>query len=108
MTKKEKLEMLKAFLSENKIYFSKNFSLKNAQGIVADLYIRRYGRIAVHVSDDKDPEFYNATKRKYLPFFIREEETPEFIIEKMQNTIIRAMKKMQNAYNRQKRKQGSL
>ncbi len=99
MTKQEKLEALKAFLKENGFIFKENFKSRRAKGVVNDLYVRRL-HIAVHLSDEHDQEFYHATKRKCSPFFIREEESMEFIIEKMQNTIIKLMKRFQKSHQR--------
>ena len=105
MTNREKLEVLKNFLTENKIIFKEDFPLKNAPGVRADLYVRRYDRIAVHLSDEHDQEFYNSVKRMYEPFFVRDNETAEFIIEKMQNTIIRSMQHKQLLYENMKKRE---
>lgn len=96
MTNKEKLEALKAFLTENNFEFEENHFSRNNR-IVIDLYVKKL-RIAVHLSDDKDDWFFKITKRNYHPFFIRENDTADFVIEKMQNCIIEEMTKLQKSF----------
>lgn len=91
MTNKEKLEALKAFLSENNLDYEDNYKAKVAD---IDLLVTKHS-IAVHLSDKHDQEFFNKTKYHYKPFFIRDEETVDFILEKMQNCIIDRMQKQQ-------------
>lgn len=98
MTNKEKLEVLKAFLNENGIPFKENVMRK---GQMFDLLIGQY-LICVRLSDENDQRFYEVVKYFYHPLFIRENETPEFVIEKMQNLIIDIMKKQQNRFLKKK------
>jgi hypothetical protein len=91
MDNKDKLEAIKAFLTENNLNFEENHFSKSKK-INIDLVVYPY-RIAVHLSDDTDKEFFNKTKRHYHPFFIRDNETEDFVLEKMQNCIIEEMKK---------------
>lgn len=93
------MKSLKAFLSENNIKFVENAILKKADGMKADLFIPKL-RIAIHISDDMDLEFYKATCRPYRPFFVRRTETKEFTLEKIQNCIIDAMNFQQKMYNK--------
>lgn len=102
MTNEEKLEGLKAFLTENGIKFIENY--KSGLHVLMDLKLPDY-MIAVHLSDDKDDEFYHRTFRQYKPFFIRESETPDFIIEKMQNCITDIMVKRQKIYEKKQKKE---
>jgi hypothetical protein len=95
MTNRDKLEAIKAFLRENNLNFEENHFSKSRK-INIDLVVYPY-RIAIHFSDDKDREFFNKTKRHYHPFFIRDIESEEFVLEKMQNCIIEEMKKRQQA-----------
>lgn len=88
MTNREKLEVLKAFLNENSIPFKENVMWK---GQKFDLYIGKY-HICVRLSDENDQKFYERVKRIYHPLFIRESETSDFVLEKMQNLIIDLMK----------------
>ena len=102
MTNKEKLEDLKVFLTENGIKFIEGY--KSGLHVLMDLKLPDY-MIAVHLSDDKDDEFYHRTFRQYKPFFIRESETPDFIIEKMQNCITDIMVKRQKIYEKKQKKE---
>jgi hypothetical protein len=104
MRNEEKLKALKAFLTENKIKFSENYQLKKpAVSFIPELYLNKY-RIVVHLSDEHDQEFYLATRCHYHPFFIRENEKKEFIIEKMQNCIIDRMKQFQKKWDKKNNK----
>ena len=88
MTNKEKLEVLKGFLKENNIPFKEKVMQR---GQKFDLYISKFG-ICVRLSDENDQRFYEKIKYIVHPLFIRENETPEFVVEKMQNLIIYRMK----------------
>jgi hypothetical protein len=98
MENKEKLEAVKAFLTENNLNFEENH-FSRSKKINIDLVVYPY-RIAVHLSDDTDRVFFNKTKRHYHPFFIRDNESEEFVLEKMQNCIIDEMKKIQERFNK--------
>lgn len=102
MSNEEKLEGLKTFLTENKIRFIENY--ESGLKVKMDLKLPEY-KIAVHLSDEHDDEFYKKTFRVYKPFFIRESETPEFIIEKMQNCLTDIMVKRQKDYEKEKRRE---
>ena len=105
MTNKEKLEALKQWLTENKVKFEENHYSKT-KSITFDLLIAAH-RIVVHLSDEKDQAFYKKVRKYYKPFFIREGETVEFIIEKMQNCIADQMVQAQKQFeNEQKRAEG--
>ena len=98
MENKEKLKALIAFLTENNLNFEENH-FSRSKKINIDLVVYPY-RIAVHLSDDNDREFFNKTKRHYHPFFIRDNESEEFVLEKMQNCIIDEMKKIHERFNK--------
>lgn len=98
MENKEKLEAVKAFLIENNLNFEENH-FSRSKKINIDLVVYPY-RIAVHLSDDTDKVFFNKTKRHYHPFFIRDNESVDFVLEKMQNCIIDEMKKIQERFNK--------
>lgn len=100
MSNKEKLEAVIAFLKENNLEFEENHFSKS-QNINIDLLVKPY-RIAVHLSNEHDKMFYKRTKRTYHPFFIRENETVEFVLEKMQNCLIDEMKALQTKLNKEK------
>ena len=93
MTNKEKLEALKAFLNENNVKFTENYFSKSVN-MTFDVLIKDM-RIAVHVSDENDDRFYRKSVKFYKPFFIRESESVDFVIEKMQNCIYDRMMLMQ-------------
>ena len=93
MTKEEKLEALKAFLTENNVKFVENHYSKTNK-LTFDVLIKDL-RIAVHLSDENDQAFYHKIYKYYKPFFIRESESVDFVIEKMQNCIYDRMMLMQ-------------
>ena len=99
MTNKEKLEALKAFLKENNISFMEKVVRK---GQLFDLYISKY-LICVRLSDENDQNFYERVKYGFHPLFIRNNETSEFVIEKMQNLIIDLMKREQERLTKSKK-----
>ena len=101
MTNEEKLEKLKEFLKENGLVFYEEFRLGKKIGVTADLYIPRH-RIVVKIArkTEEDDKFFHATKRYWRPFFIREEESVDFVIEKMYNLIIKIMKIKQKLYDK--------
>ena len=82
MNNQEKLETLKVWLAENGRKYVENIEFA---GQKIDLFVK-FPKVAVKVSES-DSEFYKAIRYKASPFFIRESETPEFIIEKMGNCI---------------------
>jgi len=102
MTNKEKLEALKAFLNENNVKFVENYYSKTAK-LTLDVLIKDL-RIAVHLSDGHDQTFYKSVFMLYKPFFIRESETVDFVIEKMQNCIYDRMMLMQRRMEKNNRK----
>lgn len=102
MTNKEKLEALKAFLSENNVKFVENHFSKTNK-LTFDLLIKDL-RIAVHLSDENDQTFYKRIFKYYKPFFIRESESVDFVIEKMQNCIYDRMMLMQRKMEKANRK----
>ena len=103
MTNKQKLEELKKFLKENNIPFKENVVRK---GQHFSLYISKY-LICVRLSDENDQKFYERIKHIFHPLFIREKETPEFVIEKMQNLIIDIMKRQQEKLSKKGKKDES-
>jgi hypothetical protein len=104
MTNKEKLEALKAFLTENNVRFIENH-VSNF-GVTMDLKLPDL-MIAVFMSDgdkEKEHSIYNASTGKwklhyvYKPFFIRESESVEFVLEKMKNCIVDRMVWLQRKF----------
>lgn len=103
MTNNEKLEAIKDFLRENKIRFALHHSDKRRK-IKGDAYVPKYD-IIVKLSEgkEKDDAFFKKVRFRYHPLFIRNEETKEFVLEKMQNLIISILKvKHQDHQKRQR------
>ena len=103
MTNEEKLEKLKEWLKDNNVPFKENYESRS-QGIRFDLRVEKL-LIAVIISSERDNEIFHRIKRTYAPFFIRESESPEFIIEKMQNCIVDRMLKQQKALENEAKKE---
>ena len=111
-TKEEKLETLKAFLKENNIAFEENYYSESFNVTMA-LRICNL-RIAVFLSPGSYEEDTALIKTKnqhdvplclvYNPFFIRDEETEEFIIEKMQNCVFNRMILLQKQWQKKQNK----
>ena len=111
-TKEEKLETLKAFLKENNIAFEENYHSESFDVTMA-LRVSNL-RIAVFLStDDKDKDTMLTRKMNqnnlrlhwiYTPFFIRDSETEEFTLEKMQNCVFDKMVKMQKQWQKKQNK----
>lgn len=109
MTNKEKLKALKRFLRENNLRFIENYHSKTFD---VDMTIKiKKLRIAVFLSnDDRNYELSMVFAKSrfngqplftmYNPFFIRESETEDFIIEKMQNCIISRMQLLQKKWQK--------
>ena len=110
-TKEQKLEALKAFLKENNIPFEENYYSKSFDVTIVLRVINL--RIAVFFSEglEKDTELIHKKNKYgvslnwvYNPFFIRENETEEFTLEKMQNCAFDRMVKMQEAWQKNQNK----
>ena len=99
MTNKDKLEALKTFLKENKIQFYPHF--RGILKVTPDLYIPKH-KIMVKLSEgvELDNVFFRTVKHKYRPLFIRDAETADFVVEKMQNLIIDIMRQKQLLYEK--------
>lgn len=92
MKNETKLEKVKKFLDENNIEYSES-KHKGERGH-SDLVLWKY-RIFIKLSGDDDDEFFERHKKKF-PIFIRDGETPKFVLEKVQQTIIKSMTVKQN------------
>lgn len=105
MTNQEKLEKLKEWLKDNNIPFVENYTSKS-RGVTFDLRVKK-PLIGVCISSERDQEIFQKIKRVYAPFFIREGETAEFVIEKMQNCIVNKMMQAQRELEKKnKREEG--
>lgn len=97
MKNENKLKKLVSWLDENNIsYFVPKSYSKGKKGS-SNLIILPVGKykINVKIEGEDDVLFYNRHKTSH-PVFIRDSETPKFVLEKVQNVIIELMKK-QNA-----------
>ena len=103
MTNNEKLEKLKEWLKDNNVPFEENHKSRST-GLTFDLMVKK-PLIAVCISSENDDEIFHRIKRTYAPFFIRESETAEFIIEKMQNCIVNRMMQQQKAMEKEAKKE---
>lgn len=96
ITNEQKLQAIKDFLSENGIPYEENRRSKLC-GVVIPLSVRKH-HIAVRIGDSQ--EFFERTKGKYYPIFIRDTDTKAKVLEKMQNTIIKSMTRLQGVLSR--------
>ena len=90
MKNETKLERVKRFLDENGTRYE---SRANGAGH-SDLWLPDL-RIAIKMEGDDDALFFETHSRTCFPMFIREGDTMGLVMEKMQNTIIKAMVHMQ-------------
>ena len=110
ISNEEKLKALRHFLNENKIPFINNYHSKTFN---VDMAIRvKKLRIAVFLSDGDDdyerslifaPSGYNGSplRNTYNPFFIRKSDTKKFVLEKMQNCIVKRMMMLQRKWQKE-------
>lgn len=103
ITNEKKLQVIKEFLTENNIPYEENHVSRRC-GVTIPLAINKH-RIAIRIGDSQD--FYLATKGKYYPIFIRDEDTKAKVLEKIQNTIIKSMKMHQEVLNRKSQRDGN-
>ena len=92
MKNERKLKSVKNFLDENNI----KYVVPKKSGRVghSTLILPAY-KISIKLSDSDDQKYYEKRHRLFHIVFIRDEETAKFVLEKVQNTIIKTMKKMQ-------------
>lgn len=86
MTKEEKLESIKKYLDDKGI----EYSLPKKENPLCHLYVKGHYNIAVHMSNGQNDDFFKKYRDNARPLFIRDEETPDFIIEKMKNLMGKA------------------
>lgn len=98
MKNETKLKKLEAWLDENNFSHHVPRSLERGVKGSPNLIITPFGnhRINVKIAGDDDSLFYDRHRGKH-PVFIRDSETPKFVLEKVQNVIIELMKK-ENAF----------
>lgn len=93
MKNEEKLEKVKQMLDEKKI---KHESHGRGFGH-SDLWLPGL-RIAIKLEGEDDVTFYDTHRKGIWPIFIREVEDVEFVIEKLENTIIKALTHIQRQF----------
>lgn len=99
-----KLKKSMVWLDENSIEYKANEKErgKHYRHKKSDLFIPKYV-ISVKIDDSRTQKWY----KKHLsrnPVIIRDADTPKFVIEKIQNTIVRVMQEQQLHRLRQMRK----
>ena len=94
MTNKEKLDEVVKFLEKEDIDFVlRPESVKTKSNI----YIPQW-KIGVKVEDECSQDYFNRHKRFIDIVFIRESETVEFVLEKLQTVIVRRMMAAQRKF----------
>ena len=101
ITNKQKLEAVKDWLKANDIKFKENHKTK--AGLKIDLWIPKL-YIAIHIDDDSSEDFFKKTFKWCKPFFIRENETNEFVLEKIQNCCYDQMLYLQKRFEMNNKK----
>lgn len=97
----KKLERITALLEEMGLGYKRNHHSR-FNDVDIDIYVPKY-RIAVF--DGQTQEKFDKVKGKYAPLFVRDEETEDFVIEKMVNLLGQREKKLQRLLeNLEKRK----
>ena len=101
MKNETKLKKVKEFLDVNNIKYvtPKNAGKKGHSDLFLPLF-----RIYIKLQREDDALFYKKHHIGVYPVFIRNDETPKFVIEKLQNTIIKVMQKKQEAFEKRKNK----
>ena len=94
MKNETKLKKLEDWLDENNFSHHVPRSLEKGVKGSPNLIITPFAnhRINVKLEGEDDRLFYDRHKRKN-PVFIRDSESPKFVLEKVQNVIIELMKK---------------
>lgn len=100
MTNKEKLDEVVKFLEKEGI----DFVLRpESVRMKSNLYIPKW-KIGVKVEDECSQDYFNRHKRFIDIVFIRESETVEFVLEKLQTVIVRRMMEAQRKFLKKSRK----
>lgn len=110
ITNKQKLEAVKAWLNENNIAFVEDY--QSSFGVTINVRLVHL-KIAIFLSDDnkeKENAIYNSKLSKlklfhvYKPFFIRESESKQFVLEKLQNCCFDRMLMLQRRFEKKSNK----
>lgn len=94
MTNEEKRRYIEKWLASQHIGYVRRY--KHQWG-KSDTFLPRY-RVYIKIAGDDDEEFF--CKHRVFPVFIRDEETAEFILEKVQSSIIKSMTTRQEVLTR--------
>ena len=90
-----------AFLEENNVKYRQH---KNVWFGHSDVFLPDT-RVAIKIDGEVRKRFYETHKGKCYPVFIRDDESLKFILEKLQNTIVKSMMKEQKMLMREKQKE---
>lgn len=96
MKNKTKLERVKRFLEANNIEYQERTEHKWGG---SDLFLPKHS-VSIKIEGDDDQVFFLRHRKGRYPVFIRNGETPKFVIEKIQNTIIKSMMYQQDRYSK--------
>ncbi len=102
MKKETKLKKLMAWLDENGIEYQLKDTTSRYRDIKSDLYIPKFV-VSVKI-DDKNTNYWFKRHKGRNPVVIRDEDSPKFVIEKVQNTITKSMVNLQKCYMREQKK----
>lgn len=101
MKNETKLKKVIAFLEENGIKYRQR---KKVWFGHSDVFLPDT-KVAIKIDGEDRGHFFETHKRKCYPVFIRDEDTPKFVLEKVQNTIILSMTRAQQWVMRKKQKE---
>lgn len=101
MTNQEKMEALKKWLQNKRIEHWVNVT-QQEKDIFIDVYLPRY-LMAIRIDGEDSPAWFKGVKYYLFPVFIRDADTSEFVIEKVQNTMERVINIFKKAAERKKR-----
>ena len=101
ITNEKKLEVIKDFLTENNIKYVENHEHKKS-GALIPCYVPQHC-IGIRIGDDGD--WYQKSRGKFYPIFIRDQDTKAKVLEKIQNTIIKSMTTHQAVLNKRAKKE---
>lgn len=101
MKNETKLKKVIAFLEENNVKYRQH---KNVWFGHSDVFLPDT-RVAIKIDGEDRKRFYETHKGKCYPVFIRDEDTPKFVLEKVRNTIVKSMMKEQELLMRKKQKE---
>ena len=99
MKNETKLRKVIEFLKENDI----NYIERKKRDGHSDVFLPDT-RVAIKVDGNDRQRFYKTHRAMCFPVFIRDEDTPKFVLEKVQNTIILSMTRAQQWVMRKKQK----